>query len=115
MSKVRYLACHKTGHYVIQCPNKKEKKSEPEVSTSIEIAKFVERHEREFSLMTGPLGSGCLVFKDIEVWLVDSGASRHMTRMRLVFLSLSEIDSDYCVGVGIGPQLAVKGVRSVRF
>jgi hypothetical protein len=65
--------------------------------------------------MTGPLGSGCLVFEDIEVWFVDSGASRHMARMRLVFLSLSEIDSDCCVGVGIGPQLAVKGVGSVRF
>jgi hypothetical protein len=55
------------------------------------------------------------VFKDIEVWFVDSGASRHMTGMRLVFLSLSETDSDCCVGVGTGPQLAVKGVGSVRF
>jgi hypothetical protein len=49
------------------------------------------------------------------VWFVDNGASRHMTGMRLVFLSLSETDSDYCVGVGTGLQLAVKGVGSVRF
>jgi hypothetical protein len=65
--------------------------------------------------MTGPLGSGCLVFEDIEVWFVDSRASRHMTRMRLVFLSLLETDSNCCVGVGTDPQLAVKGVGSVRF
>jgi hypothetical protein len=65
--------------------------------------------------MIGPLGSGCLVFEDIEVWFVDSGDSRHMTRMRLVFLSLSETDSDCCVGVGTDRQLAVKGVESVRF
>jgi hypothetical protein len=115
MSKVRCFACHKTGHYASQCPNKKEKKLEPEVSASTKIAEFVERHEREFSLMTGPLGSGCLVFEDIEVWFVDSEASRHMTRMRLVFSSLSETDSDCCVGVGTGPQLVVKGVGSVRF
>jgi hypothetical protein len=37
--------------------NKKEKKLEPKVSTSTNIVEFVERHEREFSLMTGPLGS----------------------------------------------------------
>jgi hypothetical protein len=43
------------------------------------------------------------------------GASRHMTRMRLVFLSLLETYSDCCVGVDTGPQLAVKGVGSVRF
>ena len=108
MSKVRCFACHKTGHYASQCSNKKEKKPKLEVSASTEIAEFVERHEREFSRMTGPLSSGCLVFEDIEVWFVDSGAFRHMTRMRLVFLSLLETYSDCCVGVGIGPQLAVK-------
>jgi hypothetical protein len=47
MSKVRCFACHKTGHYVSQCPNK-EKKSEPEVLASAEIAEFVERQERNF-------------------------------------------------------------------
>jgi hypothetical protein len=70
---------------------------------------------KEFSLMTGPLGNGCLVFKDIEVWFMDSGASRHMTGMRSVFLSLSKTDSDCCVGVGTDPQLAMKGVGSIRF
>jgi hypothetical protein len=115
MSKVRCLACHKTSHYASQCPNKKEKKLELEVSASTEIVEFVERHEREFSLMTGALGSGCLVFEDIEVWFMDSGYSWHMTGMRLVFLGLSETNSDCCVGVGTSPQLAVKGVGSVRF
>jgi hypothetical protein len=116
LSKVRCFACHKTGHYTSQCSNKKEKKSEPEVPTSTNIAEFVERHEREFFfLMIGPLGSGFLVFEDIEVWFVDSGAFRHMKRMRLVFPSLSETNSECCVIFGTSPQLAVKGVGSVRF
>jgi hypothetical protein len=34
MIKVRFFACHKTGHYASHCPNKKEKNPEPEVSTS---------------------------------------------------------------------------------
>jgi hypothetical protein len=65
--------------------------------------------------MTGPLGSGCPVFEDIEAWFVDNGASQHMTRMRSVFLSLSKINSDCFVDSGADSQLAVKGVGSVRF
>jgi hypothetical protein len=50
ISKVRCFSFHKTSHYFSQCPNKKEKKSEPEVSASTEIAEFVERHENDWSL-----------------------------------------------------------------
>jgi hypothetical protein len=32
MSKVRCFACHKTGHYASQYPNKKKKKLKPDVS-----------------------------------------------------------------------------------
>jgi hypothetical protein len=100
MSKVKCFACHKTGHYTSQCSNKKKKNQEPEVSTSVEIVEFTEKYEREFSLMSGPVGSGCPMFEDIEAWFVDNGASRHMTGMRYVFLSLSEIDSDCFVDSG---------------
>jgi hypothetical protein len=61
------------------------------------------------------MGSGCLVFKIIESWFVDSGASWHMTGLRSVFLKLTEIDSDYRVNCGDGPQLVVKRVGRVRF
>jgi hypothetical protein len=53
--------------------------------------------------MTSPLGSGCLAFEDIEVWFMDNGASRHMMRMRSMFLSLLEIDSNYFVCSGTDP------------
>jgi hypothetical protein len=114
MSKVRCFACHKTGHYASQCSNKKKKKLEPKVSTSTEIVEFGEKYE-EFFLMTGLVGSGCLVFEDINVWFVDNGASWHMTGMRSVFLSFSETDSNCVVDSGIDSQLVVKGVGSVRF
>jgi hypothetical protein len=65
--------------------------------------------------MDGSMGSGCLVFKDIESWFVDCGASRHMTRLSSVFLDLTEIDSDCSVNCGSDPQHAVKGVGRMRF
>jgi hypothetical protein len=88
---------------------------EPEISASADIVEFAKRYEKDFSLMIGPVGSGCLAFKDIESWFVDSGASQHMTRLRLVFLNLTEIDSECRVNCGADPQLAVKGVGRVRF
>jgi hypothetical protein len=78
MSKVNCFSCHNIGHYTSQCSNKK-KKQEPKVSASTEIVDLTKKYENKFSLMTGPLGNGCLVFEDIEVWFVDNEASWNMT------------------------------------
>jgi hypothetical protein len=82
---------------------------------SIDFVDFTKKYEREFSLMSGSIGSGCTMFEKIEVWFMDNGASRHMTRMRFVFLSLLEIDSDYFMDSGVESQFLMKGVVSVRF
>jgi hypothetical protein len=115
MSKVKLFACHKNGHYASQFPDKKKKKPEPKVLASAKVANFAPRFEKEFSLMDGSMGSGCLVFEDIESWFVECGASRHMIRLRLVFLDLTEIDSEYSMNCGVSPQHAVKGVGRMRF
>jgi hypothetical protein len=110
MSKVKCFACHKTGHYASQCTNKKKKKQELKVSTSTKVDEFTNKFKREFSLMTSLSSSDSAEFGEIGVWFVDSGASRHVTRMRSVFLDFSKIDSNCYLGCGASTRHAMKGV-----
>jgi hypothetical protein len=47
-------------------------------------------------------------------WLVDSGASCHMTGARELFESFTETNSDMCVELGMGTMHAVQGSGTVR-
>jgi hypothetical protein len=117
MNKVRCFACHKTGHYANKCP-KKKKKEESEVATtiSIEMDAFVEKFNDEFSLVAILSSNNKLAeLEDSGAWFMDSGSSRHMTRMRSVFLSVLETGSDCHVKNGAQTRHAVKGVGCVRF
>jgi hypothetical protein len=86
MSKVRCFACHKNGHFASKCPNKK-KESEVATSSSTEMDALAEKFDDEFSLVATLSSSSRLVeFEDSGAWFVDSGSSRHMTRMRVVLV-----------------------------
>ena len=52
MSTVKCFACHKMGHYVAMCLNKKKKKQQQTIA-SVEIDDFATRFQSEFSLCTG--------------------------------------------------------------
>jgi len=98
MNKVICFACHKTNHYVNQCPKKKKKEKESEVAstTSIEMDAFVEKIDDEFSLVATLSSNNKLAeLEDSGAWFVENGLSRLMIGMRSVFLSFSENDS-YC-------------------
>jgi hypothetical protein len=114
MGKVRCFACHKNDHYARKCPNKKE--SEVEATTSTEMDAFAKKFDDEFSLVSTLSSNNRLAeFEDSGVWFVESGSSCHMTRMRLVFLSVLETGLDCHVKNGARTRHVVKGIGCVRF
>jgi hypothetical protein len=64
MSKVKCFACHNIDHYESQCPNK-NKEAWVAASASTEIDDFVEKFEKEFSLVSCLLDCASAAFGDI--------------------------------------------------
>ena len=79
------------------------------------MEKFASKYDREFSLVTlvSSVGSGGF-WGDIR-WIVDSGASCHMTGIWRIFLIITETDPDRQVVNEGGMAQAVRGVGRVRF
>jgi hypothetical protein len=81
VSKIRRFNCQKLGHFSYQCPQGKGKRkhqahaTDMEESTSQKRTKETKDEEYVFvSTVTGTITQGS------DIWLVDSGASKHMTR-----------------------------------
>jgi hypothetical protein len=107
MSKVKCFACHKFGHYAIQCPNKKKKK----VASSVDMEEFASKFDREFSLVA------CLstCSSTSRVWYIDSGASAHMSGVRECFSKLNERGVSMEVELGDDRVVRVVGRGIVSF
>jgi hypothetical protein len=101
VSKVKCFACHKFGHYVGQCPNKKKK----QVAASADVEEFTHKFEKEYSLLV------CLSSRasSTSIWYIDSGASRHMTSVREYFTDPTEIGD---LEVVLGDESVIKSVHS---
>jgi hypothetical protein len=110
LSKVKCFACHDYGHYASQCPLRRKGGRRQHASTT-EVDEVADRLQREFLLVSTLSGT---VSCD-GAWLVDSGASCHMTGARELFESITETDSDMCVELGMGTRHAVQGTGTVRF
>jgi hypothetical protein len=116
--------CGKSGHQIEKCwtlyPHLCLKKNQKYVkalarrqaTTPGEVNSLAERFEKEYFLM---VGLNRVTYEDIEEWFMDSGSSHHMTGMRSIFLTFSEIDTDFYVGSGTNTRQAIKGYGYVRF
>jgi hypothetical protein len=91
MRKVKFFSCHKFGHYVGQCLNKKKKQT----TASAEVEEFSTKFDKEFSLIV------CLSWRTTTsyTWYIDNGASHHMTTVNEHLTDLTQCgDAEVVLG-----------------
>jgi hypothetical protein len=97
LSKVRCYCCNQLGHLASQCPEKKKKRKEqegPETTATTAMEDFSSKFDKEFSLVTLVSSVGSGGFGGDIRWIVDSGASCHMTGIWRAFLIITETSHD---------------------
>jgi hypothetical protein len=90
---------------------KEEGRKQHEVASTTEEDEFAKRFEDEVCLVS-QLSTGTL---PASVWLIDSGATCHMTRARELFESFTTSDSNVHVDLGVATKHVVKGSGTMPF
>ena len=115
-----YAIHDEAGHYAWNCPNKKKivkkrnkRRDHAHAAEDDEPSRKRCRYESEYSssedgyvlisALTGNITHGS------DDWLIDSGASKHMTGFKKSFVSLSEHESPHKVKLGDDYQYPIKG------
>lgn len=106
------------GHFASQCPNTEKKKkgkvSESNSTALAAIADFRKTFDEEFALTSIATSvDSCMKIFDND-WLIDSGATKHMTDTQNKFISVTELGLGHFVKQGDYVR-AIRGISSVRF
>jgi hypothetical protein len=81
LSKVRCYCCNQLGHLASQCPEKRKEQEGLEIAATTTMEDFSSKFDKEFSLVALVSNVSSGGFGGDIRWIVDSGASCHMTRI----------------------------------
>jgi hypothetical protein len=98
----RWFECHDYGHFASQFPHCRGRERRKQASAA-KVDEVADRFQREISLVFALLGT----VPNMGTWLVDSGASFHITGARDLFYTFIETGSDLCVELGTGVKHAI--------
>jgi hypothetical protein len=116
--------CGKSGKHIEKCwtlylhlclkKNRKDVKTlaRRQEATLDEVNGLTEKIAKEYFLM---VGLGKVIYEEIKEWFMDNGSSLHMTRMRSIFLTFLESDTDYYVESGTNKKQAIRGYVYIIF
>ena len=78
ISQIRCCHCGQMGHNSSKCPEKKnvKEKTERDMAASAAVEDYAMKFKQEFSLVSIDSSVGSSSFEN--VWVVDSGATKHM-------------------------------------
>jgi hypothetical protein len=114
MSKVQCFRCDKYVYYVKNCPTwKKGKQHDSTVNVDSKPPHRNSRNESmndEYYFFISSLSS--MVPTSNDIWLIESGASKHMTGYREHLIDLVEKEFHFHVVLGDDAKYIVKGVGS---
>jgi hypothetical protein len=125
LSKVRCFNCKRLGHYAKDCMNppsqqKRKGRFHASVATKEEEpqrrrtkAATKEQEQRKESYLVSALSG--TVTKSKEIWLVDSGASKHMTSFKQNLVNYRDKKFNVKVELGDDGTYAIKGIGSTSF
>ena len=114
LSQIKCYHCGQLGHYATKFPEKKIVKTERDVAASAAVEEYVKKFKQEFSLVSIDSSVGSSTFE--HVWVVDSGATRHMTGIYDSFQIITELGPVHFIQTDIdNTRIIVRGVGTVRF
>ena len=109
LSHIRCYHYGKMGHYALKFSEKNIVKTERDVETSTVVEEYTKKFEQGFSLVSIDSSVGSSTFE--HVWVVDSSATRHMTRIYDSFQMITWLGPGLFIQTNVdSPQIAIQGV-----
>ena len=108
---MKFFYSGKKGHMAKEC-RKKQADAKNDTLKKPESANVAKTTEVELFIV---VEESCSMATQDDAWIIDSGASRHMTNHNDWYTSLGPTGDELKVSVGNGAKCPVKGVGTISF